>query len=233
MNWGWAATPATMPAWIASSIEVPARPADLEQVAALGLELGHLNDLLPAHLLEVHDHAIGAGLGHETIEGNDDDARVASLLDGAVERVGRGSVDDDRVVALQDQILDLRCLRRHRLVGRREHVGGFDHLVGDRLLGDGVVAAEHRLPPRIAGVVVGERDLLAAGIGQRRTRRQNAAQGAQGKSPFSFHRSSSFGCLHGLSAAGAGVGSHLGPRGLRTVSIPALAPAIGKVRSTR
>jgi len=40
------------------------------------------------HLLEVHDDAISAGLGHQSVEGNDDDAGVASLLDGAVERVG-------------------------------------------------------------------------------------------------------------------------------------------------
>ena len=101
-----------------------------------------------------------------------------ACLIGAVQRVGRGGVDDDRVIALQDQVLDLRRLGRHLLVGGGEDVGGGDDLVGDRLLGDGVVALQHRLPPGIAGVVVGEGDLLAAGVGKRRARREDCSQGA-------------------------------------------------------
>ena len=55
--------------------------ADLEQVAALGLELRHLLDFLLAHVLEVDDDALGAGLGDDAVEGDDDDAGVAGLLD--------------------------------------------------------------------------------------------------------------------------------------------------------
>ena len=102
--------------------------ADLQQVAALGLELRHLRDFLLAHVLEVDDDAIGAGLGDDAVEGDDDDAGVASLLDRAVQRVGRGGVDDDRVIALQDQVLDLRRLGRHFLVGGGEDVGRGDDL---------------------------------------------------------------------------------------------------------
>ena len=74
--------------------------ADLEEVAALRLELRHLHDFLLAHVLEVDDHAPGAGLGDDAVEGDDDDAGITSLLDGAVQRIGRRGVDDDRVIAL-------------------------------------------------------------------------------------------------------------------------------------
>ena len=139
--------------------------ADFEQVAALGLELRHLLDFLLAHVLEVDDDAVGAGLGDDAVEGDDDDAGVAGLLDRAVQRVGRGGVDDDGVIALQDEVLDLRRLGRHFLVGGGEDVGRGDDPVRDRLLGDDVVALQHRLAPGIAGVVVGEGDLHLARVG--------------------------------------------------------------------
>ena len=142
--------------------------ADFQQVAALGLELRHFVDFLLAHVLEVDDDAISAGFGDDPVERDDDDAGVAGLLDRAVQRVRRGGVDDDRVVALQNQVLNLRGLRRHFLVGGREDVGCCDDLVSDRLLGDDVIAGEHRLTPGIAGVVVGEGDAHLAGVGERR-----------------------------------------------------------------
>jgi hypothetical protein len=55
--------------------------ADLEEVPALRLELRHLLDFLLAHVLEVDDDAPGAGLGDDAVEGDDDDAGVAGLLD--------------------------------------------------------------------------------------------------------------------------------------------------------
>ena len=137
----------------------PRKAADLEQVAALGLELRHLLDFLLAHVLEVDDDAVGARLGDDAVEGDDDDAGVAGLLDRAIQRVGRRGVDDDRVIALQDEVLDLGGLGRHFLVGGREHVRRADDLVRHRLLADDVVALQHRLAPGIAGVVVGESDL--------------------------------------------------------------------------
>ena len=142
--------------------------ADFEQVPAFGLELRHLLDFLLAHVLEVDDDAIGAGLGDDAVEGDDDDAGVAGLLDRAVQRVGRGGVDDDGVIALQNQVLDLRRLRRHFLVGGGEHVRRGDDMVRDRFLGDDVVALQHRLAPGIAGVIVGEGDLHVARVGERR-----------------------------------------------------------------
>ena len=94
----------------------------------MGCELRHLLDLLLAHVLEVDDDAIGARLGDDAVERDDDDAGVARLLDRAVQRVGRSGVDDDRVVALQDKVLDLRRLGRHFLVRGGEDVGGGDDL---------------------------------------------------------------------------------------------------------
>ena len=64
-----------------------------------------------------------------------------------------------------DQVLDLRGLGRHLLVRGREDVGGRHYVVLHRLLRDDVIALEHRLTPRIAGIVVGEGDFLVAGVG--------------------------------------------------------------------
>ena len=151
--------------------------ADLEEVPALRLELRHLLDFLLAHVLEVDDDAPGAGFGDDAVEGDHHDPGVAGLLDGAVQRVGRRGVDDDGVVALQDQVLDLRGLRRHFLVGGGEDVGRADDAVGDRLLGDEVIALQHRLPPAVAGVIVGEGDLLVLGIGGRDAGGEHDTQG--------------------------------------------------------
>ena len=125
-------------------------------------------------VLEVDDDAVGAGLGDDAVERHHHDAGIAGLLDGAVERVGRGGVDDDGVVALQDQVLDLRRLGRHFLVGGGEDVGGGDDLVGHRLLGHDVIALEHRLTPGIAGVVVGKGNAHAGRvrIGRGRSKQQ-------------------------------------------------------------
>ena len=143
--------------------------ADFEEIAAFEPAGDELR-LLLAHRLEVDDHAVGARLGDDAVERDDDDAGVAGLLDRAVERVRRRGVDDDRVVALQDEVLDLRRLGRDFLVGGGEDVGGGDDAVLDRLLGDDVVALQHRLPPGIAGIVVGEGDLLGVGVGLRAAR---------------------------------------------------------------
>ena len=144
------------------------KAADLEQVSALGLELRHLLDLLLTHVFEVDDDTVRTRLGHDAIEGDDDNARIASLLNRAIQRVWRGGVDDDSVIALQDEVLDLRRLRRHFLVGGGENVRRRDDPVRHRLLGDDVVALQHRLPPRVSGVVVRKCDLHLAGVGVRR-----------------------------------------------------------------
>jgi len=123
---------------------------------------------------------IGAGLGDDAVERHDNDAGVAGLLDRPVEGVGRSGVDHDGVVALQYQVLDLRRLGRHLLVGSGEHVGGGDDSVLHRVLGDDVVAFQHRLAPGIAGVIVGEGDLHLAGVGLGRAGEQRAG-GAKGE----------------------------------------------------
>ena len=160
--------------------------ADFEQVSALGLKLRHLFDFLLAHILEVDHDAVGAGFGHDAVEGDDDDAGVAGLLDGAVERVGRAGVDDDRVIALKNQILDLGGLGRDFLVGGGENVGGGDDLVGDGLLRHDAVALQHRLTPGIAGVIVGKGDLQAAGVGESRSGEQGSGEGK--RQECGFHR---------------------------------------------
>ena len=144
------------------------KAADLEQVSTLGLEFRHLLDLLLTHVLEVDHDTVGAGLSDDAVERDDDDAGVTGLLDRAVQRVRRSGVDDDRVIALQNKVLDLRRLGRHFLVRCGEHVSRRNNLVGHRFLGDEVVALQHRLAPGIAGVIVGEGDFLVARVGRGR-----------------------------------------------------------------
>ena len=134
--------------------------ADLEQLAALRHLVLEVEDLVLAHLLEVDRDAPGAGLGHDAVEGDDGHAGVAGFLDRAVQRVRRGGVQDDRVVALQHQVLDLRGLLGHLVLGRGERIGGGDDAGLDGGLRHLVPAPQHRLPPGVSGVVVGERDLL-------------------------------------------------------------------------
>ncbi len=97
---------------------VAGHAADFEDVGRLVAEpLGDEVQLgLGVGIEIVVDH-IGAGLGDAAGEGDHGDAGVAGLLDGAVERgIGAGQ-DDDRVVALQDQVLDLRGLLGDGIVG--------------------------------------------------------------------------------------------------------------------
>src|SRR3954453_6034951 len=169
---------------------------DLEQIAALRLELCHLLDFLISHGLEVDDDPVGAGLGDDAVERHHDNAGIAGLFDRAVQGVGRRGIDDDRVITLQNQVLDLRRLGRHVLVGRGEYVGGSDDLVGDRLLGDDLIALEHRLAPGVTGIVVRKRDLLAARVGQSRPADDGADHGAASHEPNpGVHEISSLGSL--------------------------------------
>ena len=102
------------------------KAANFEKVAAFRLELRHLFDFLLTHVLEVDDDTPGAGLGDDAVEGHDNDPGIAGLLNSAVESIGRRGVDDDRVVALKDKVLDLGGLGGHLLVGRCEDVGSSD-----------------------------------------------------------------------------------------------------------
>ncbi len=122
------------------------------------------------------------------------DPGVAGFLDRAVQRGRRGRVQHDRVVALQDHVLDLRGLLGRLVLGGGEAVGGGDDAVGDRLAGDGVPTRQHRLPPRVGGIVVAERDALVGGVGQRAERqRRDGGRGqheaAVGHRSFSLYTS--------------------------------------------
>ena len=68
------------------------QPANFQQIAALGLQLGHLLDLLRAQRLVIHHHAVGAGRGGNAVERHHDNARIAGLLDRAVEGVGEAAL---------------------------------------------------------------------------------------------------------------------------------------------
>ena len=155
------------------------KTTNFQQIPALGLELCHLFDFLLAHVLEVDHDTVGAGFGDGAVKGDHRDPGVAGLLDGAVKRIRRCGVDDDRVIALQDQVLDLGRLSRHFLVGGRKHVGAANDLVGHRFLADDIVAIEHRLPPGIPGIIIGKGDLFSARIGKHRTRRQYNSERAK------------------------------------------------------
>ena len=100
--------------------------ADLEQLAALRELVLQVEHLVLAHLLEVDRDAPGARLRDDAVEGDDGDAGVAGLLHRAVQRVRRGGVQHDRVVALQYEVLDLRRLLGDLVLGRGEGVGGRD-----------------------------------------------------------------------------------------------------------
>lgn len=80
--------------------------------------------------------------------------QITGFLHCAVKRCRRSGIDDDGVIALQDEILDLRRLFGCLVFGGREGVGGGHLFVGHGLLGDLVPAGQHRLTPGIACVIV-------------------------------------------------------------------------------
>src|SRR5690242_12311605 len=87
--------------------------ANLQQVAALWVALSQIIHLDLAHLAEVDRNPPRAGFRHDAVEGYNRNAGITRFLDGTIERRGGGGIDDDGVIALQDQILNLR-----RLLGR-------------------------------------------------------------------------------------------------------------------
>ena len=117
---------------------------DIEEVAAVRRALGDLADFLGAVGFRQIDRDLGgAGFGDEPVERDDDNSRIAGLLHGAVEGFRRRGVEHDGVVALQNEILDLRGLGRRFLVGGRERVGGADHFIAHRLPADLRPALQH------------------------------------------------------------------------------------------
>ena len=165
------------------------KASDLEEIATVLHLVGQIVELDRAHLLEVDGDPPGARFGHDAVEGDDGDAGIAGLLDDAIQGIGRGGIDDDRIIALQDQVLDLGGLLRHLVFRGGEGIGCRDDAVGDRLFRHLVPAFQHGLPPGIAGIVVGERDLLVFGVGGSRHGRDKRGKRCGNKKS---------GLLHGL-----------------------------------
>src|SRR5690606_33835682 len=125
----------------------PGKAADFEQIATFRQTACEVVNLLLAESEVVDSHAPGARLGHDTVEGHNDNARIASCLDGTVPCVRGSCVGDDGVIALQNQVLDLCGLSRHFLVSGGEGMHGSDNAVSNSLLGDLVPALQHGLTP--------------------------------------------------------------------------------------
>ena len=60
------------------------QPANLQNVCAIWEAFGQIIHLVKTALLKVHGDAIGTGFGDDAIEGHDDNARIAGLLDGTI-----------------------------------------------------------------------------------------------------------------------------------------------------
>ncbi len=167
--------------------EHPGQPADFQQVAAVFHLFVQVIELHLAHLGEVHGDAVGAGLGDDAVEGNHDDAGIAGLLDHAVQGVGRGGVDDDGVIALEDQVLDLGGLFGHLVFRGGERIGGGNDTGFNGRLGHLVPAFQHRLAPGVSGVIVGQGDFLVLGVSEGRTACQDGGGGDGANQQFLQH----------------------------------------------
>ncbi len=86
-------------------------------------------------------------------------ARLHDRLEGG--RVLR--VDDDRVIAGIDEVVDRRDLRRDILAGR-DDLELLQHLLDVRLIGIGLGGLDHLDAPGIADEAVGQRDPVGAGL---------------------------------------------------------------------
>src|SRR5260370_36335629 len=92
-------------------------------------------------ILEINHHSTRAWFGHDTVEGDYYDACIRGLLNRSIQCVRRGSIDDNSVIALKNQVLDLRGLGWAFLVSRSEHICRCYDAVSDRFLGHNVIAA--------------------------------------------------------------------------------------------
>src|SRR6202790_5182317 len=109
-----------------------------------------MHDFLLAIIFEIDAHAPGRRFSDYSIERDYHDAGIGSLFDGAVQGIRRGRINDDRIVTLQNQVLNLRCLGWYLFVSRGENVRGAYYPVGYGFLGDNIITLQHGLPPRIA-----------------------------------------------------------------------------------
>ena len=97
----------------------------------------------------------------DVVEGDEDDAGFLGALDDRAEGGRVLRVDDDRVIAGVDEVVDGRNLRRHVLAGRDDLE--FLELGGDiRLRGIGLRRLDHLDAPGVGDVAIGQRDAVGA-----------------------------------------------------------------------
>ena len=130
------------------------KAADFQQVATLGQYARKVFHLAAAHFLEVHRNAPGAGFGDDTVKRNHRNSRIAGLFHCPVQGCRRGCVDDDRIIALQNHVLNLRGLLGRLIFSSGESVSRRNGSVGHRRSGDLFPAGQHGLTPRVASIVI-------------------------------------------------------------------------------
>ena len=115
----------------------------------------------------------GAFGSDRLVDGDDDDALGDGLFDDRVELLAVGRVDDDRVDALGDEVLQVLDLLRRTAVAR-DGDDLADLTTGERL---GLDRADHLLPPAVAGERVADADHeVAAAAAVRRAGRFGACR---------------------------------------------------------
>ena len=131
--------------------------AHLDDVPLAAEHLEHGFRLGRLVALEVEIELVVARRRSDRIEGDDDDACLAGLLDDAVDRGLRGGVDGEDIDLLQDQFGDLAVLLRDRAVAVHHYVVG-DLSGGLRFLCRSLESLHHLVAPGVAVIGVGQRD---------------------------------------------------------------------------
>ena len=124
-----------MPSWRSRSTDVPETPRTSRTLPPLGICLASHSPVdAKALLVDVDvDRILGV---EDVVEGDEHDARVVGALDDRLERRRILRVDDDRVEAGIDEVVDRRDLRGDVLAGRDDlellELGGDIRLRRDR-----------------------------------------------------------------------------------------------------
>lgn len=143
----------------------PGQAAHFQHISPVREALGQIVHAIQTALLEVHGNSVGTGFSDDAVERHHDNSRIAGLLDCAVQCGGRSRIDHDGVVALQDQVLDLRRLFSGLVLRCGERVRPGNDPVLDRLLSGLLPTVEHALAPGVAGIVIGQRDGFVGRVG--------------------------------------------------------------------
>jgi hypothetical protein len=119
----------------------------LQQVPTFRQPTSQMHNFLLAVILKINDHPPCRRFGNDSVEGHHDNPGVGGLFDSTVQGVRRGRVNDNRVVTLENQVLNLCSLGRHFFVCGGEDVGGGNDPVGNGFLGDDLITLQHGLTP--------------------------------------------------------------------------------------